>query len=293
MFGIIGKEGVIKVVILIIIILITLTLGHPHPKWVAVIICASLIYGVLSPIISARRLYFLSIASSHSALLAVVLAIPLAKICLNEYFWSILIGISLLYCVCYAIEKGIDVDVATAIFVSFTSSASVIAMYLVLTNYPIETDLWSIILGDPLLVNWYDVYYTMIIAVITVVVVLLTYKEQISIGIEKDCATLSGINVKLYDILLYTILGVATISMIKIVGFVLQHVLIALPSAISMVLAKNSKSMLTTSIVVSLTSGLIGLNLAILTNQAPSGVIGLLMFGIYVITLIIRRGSYG
>jgi len=60
-----------------------------------------------------------------------------------------------------------------------------------------------------------------------------------------------------------------------------------------MLLAKNSKSMLTTSIVVSLISGLVGLNLAILTNQAPSGVIGLLMFGIYVITLTIRRGSYG
>jgi len=289
MFGI--KE-VIKVIILALIIFITITLGYHHPKWVAVIICASLIYGVLSPIISARKLYFLSIASSHSALLAVVLAIPLAKICLNEYLWSILIGISLLYCVCYAIEKGIDIDVATAIFVSFTSSASVIAMYLVLTNYPVETDLWSIILGDPLLVNWYDVYYTMIIAIITVMIVLLTYREQISIGIEKDCATLSGINVKLYDILLYTILGIATISMIKIVGFVLQHVLIALPSAISMLLAKNSKSMLITSIVVSLTSGLVGLNLAILTNQAPSGVIGLLMFGIYVITLIIRRWSY-
>jgi len=236
MFGI--KE-VIKVIILALIIFITITLGYHHPKWVAVIICASLIYGVLSPIISARKLYFLSIASSHSALLAVVLAIPLAKICLNEYLWSILIGISLLYCVCYAIEKGIDIDVATAIFVSFTSSASVIAMYLVLTNYPVETDLWSIILGDPLLVNWYDVYYTMIIAIITVMIVLLTYREQISIGIEKDCATLSGINVKLYDILLYTILGIATISMIKIVGFVLQHVLIALPSAISMLLAKN------------------------------------------------------
>ena len=289
MFGI--KE-VIKVIILALIIFITITLGYHHPKWVAIIICASLIYGVLSPIISARKLYFLSIASSHSALLAVVLAIPLAKICLNEYLWSILIGISLLYCVCYAIEKGIDIDVATAIFVSFTSSASVIAMYLVLTNYPVETDLWSIILGDPLLVNWYDVYYTMIIAIITVMIVLLTYREQISIGIEKDCATLSGINVKLYDILLYTILGIATISMIKIVGFVLQHVLIALPSAISMLLAKNSKSMLITSIVVSLTSGLVGLNLAILTNQAPSGVIGLLMFGIYVITLIIRRWSY-
>ncbi|HIP63504.1 MAG TPA: metal ABC transporter permease [Archaeoglobus profundus] len=289
MFGI--KE-VIKVIILALIIFITITLGYHHPKWVAVIICASLIYGVLSPIISARKLYFLSIASSHSALLAVVLAIPLAKICLNEYLWSILIGISLLYCVCYAIEKGIDIDVATAIFVSFTSSASVIAMYLVLTNYPVETDLWSIILGDPLLVNWYDVYYTMIIAIITVMIVLLTYREQVSIGIEKDCATLSGINVKLYDILLYTILGIATISMIKIVGFVLQHVLIALPSAISMLLAKNSKSMLITSIVVSLTSGLVGLNLAILTNQAPSGVIGLLMFGIYVITLIIRRWSY-
>ncbi len=260
------------------------------PKWTAVIVSASLIYGVLSPLISARRLYFLSVASSHVALLAVVLAIPLARLIgLNEYCWSVVVGLILLYCVGYAIHRGLDVDVATAIFVSFTASLSVIAMYVVLTRFSIESDLWVVILGDPLLVSWRDVYYAMAVAVVTVVATVLTYREHVCIGIERDCAVLSGIDVRIYDWLMYTLLGVATIAMIKIVGFVLQHVLILLPSAIAMLLAKDSRSMLAMSVLVSLISGLVGLHLSILTNQAPSGVIGLLMFGVYLSAFVFKR----
>ena len=94
---------------------------------------------------------------------------------------------------------------------------------------------------------------------------------------------------RIYDWLMYTLLGVATIAMIKIVGFVLQHVLILLPSAIAMLLAKDSRSMLAMSVLVSLISGLVGLRLSILTNQAPSGVIGLLMFGVYLSAFVFKR----
>jgi ABC-type Mn2+/Zn2+ transport system permease subunit len=69
--------------------------------------------------------------------------------------------------------------------------------------------------------------------------------------------------------------------MIKVVGFVLQHVLILLPSAIAVAIAKNSKGVVLTSVVISVVAGVVGLYLAIITNQAPSGVIGLIMFLIY------------
>ena len=260
-----------------------------YPKWTLVILSASLIYGTLSPLISARRLYFLSAASAHIALLAVVLSIPLASIALNEYLWAIAIGLALLYAVGYSIHRGMDEDIATAIFVSLTASLSVIAMYLVLTRYSIGYNLWVIILGDPLLVSWRETYYAFGVAIITLLATLLSYREQVSIGIERDCAVLTGINVRIYDWLLYTLLGIATIAMIKIVGFVLQHVLILLPAAVSMLLAKDSKGMLLMSILVSVISGLSGLQLSVMINQAPSGVIGLLMFGIYVTAFLIKR----
>ncbi len=266
---------------------------YQYPKWAIIVLSASLMYGALSTLVSARRLYFLSAASSHIALLAVVLAIPLSKLMLNEYVWAVIVGLILLYAVGYSIHKGMDEDVATAIFVSLTASLSVISMYLVLTKYSIGYDLWAIILGDPLLASWTDVYYAVLVAVVTLTATILTYREQVCIGIERDCAILSGINVKLYDWLLYTLLGIATVAMIKIVGFVLQHVLILLPSAIAMLIAKDSKSMLFISVLVSILSGLLGLQISILINQVPSGVIGLLMFGMFALAFVAKRCYHG
>ncbi len=277
-------------IITAIISVITL---YQYPKWAIVVLSASIIYGALSTLISARRLYFLSAASAHIALLAVVLAIPLSKLILNEYIWAVIIGLILLYAVGYSIHKGMDEDVATAIFVSLTASLSVIAMYIVLTKFSIGYNLWVVILGDPLLASWTDVYYAVLVAVITLTATILTYREQVCIGIERDCAVLSGINVRLYDWLLYTLLGIATVAMIKIVGFVLQHVLILLPSAIAMLLAKDSKSMLFISVFISILSGLLGLQISILINQAPSGVIGLLMFGIFALAFVAKRCCHG
>ncbi len=249
-----------------------------YPKWEIVILSASVIYGALSAVIAARRLYFLSASASHTALLAVTIAIPLSKLVLNEYAWAVVVGLAMMYAVGYCIHRGTDPDVATAVFVSLSASLSVVAMYVVLTQYSMSYDLWAIVLGDPLLVSWRSSIYIALVAVITLSAVVLTYREQICIGLERDCAYLSGISVGIYDFVLYTLLGIATVAMIKIVGFVLQHVLILLPSAIAMNIAKDSKSMLYISVLVSILLGSLGLQLAVLTNQAPSGVIGLLMF---------------
>ena len=277
----------------VITAIISMVTVYQYPKWALVVLTASIIYGALSTLISARRLYFLSAASAHIALLAVVLAIPLSRLILNEYVWAVIIGLLLLYAVGYSIHKGMDEDVATAIFVSLTASLSVIAMYIVLTKFSVTYDLWVVILGDPLLASWTDVYYAVTVAVVTLTATILTYREQVCIGIERDCAVLSGINVSLYDWLLYTLLGIATVAMIKIVGFVLQHVLILLPSAIAMLLAKDSKSMLFISVLVSILSGLLGLQISILINQVPSGVIGLLMFGIFALAFVAKRCCHG
>ncbi len=274
---------------LAVTLLVTVITLLMYPKWEIVILSASIVYGALSAVIAARRLYFLSASASHIALLAVTIAIPLSKLALNEYAWAVIVGLAMIYAVGYCIHRGIDPDVATAVFVSLSASLSVIAMYIVLTRYSISYDLWAIVLGDPLLVSWRCAIYTVFVAIITLSAVILTYREQICIGLEMDCAYLSGISVEFYDFVLYTLLGVATVAMIKVVGFVLQHVLILLPSAIAMCIAKDSKDTLYISVLASILLGSLGLQFAVLTDQAPSGVIGLLMF----IAFVMARCRHG
>jgi len=260
-------------------------------KWTLIMVIAALTYGFLSPVIAARRLYFLASASPHSAMLAAVLAIPLARFIgvIDEYFYAIILGLFLTYIVGYLIYKGVDPDTATASFVAFTASASVLAIYYVLTSFPIEANIWAIIVGDPLLAGWNDVLYALIIASITITLVILTCREQICMGIDKDYVKLAGVNVKVYDWVLFTLLGLATVALIRIVGFVLEHVLILLPAAIATTVSESAKGAMYLSIISSLIASILGLHLAVFLGLAPAGMTGLTLLTLYLVAMLTKR----
>jgi len=278
-------------VTLLVILLIGSMLLTIEPRWVLVMLSAALAYGSLSSIVSARRLYFLASASPHSALLAVVLSIPLARELglLDEYGWAIISSILLIYTVGYTIHRGADPDTATATFVALTASTSVLAIYYVLTSYPLETDITALIIGDPLLTRWNDVLYAIGIGVFSIACVLLTYRENVFMGIDLDSARLTGLKTSIYNLLVFTLLALTTVGLLRIVGFVLEHVLILLPAAIASSVAMSSRQAFFISIFSSIIASLAGLYVAILFNLSPAGTTGLILFIIYLISLIASR----
>ena len=264
---------------------------YVNARWVAVMVSAALAYGFLSSIVAARRLYFLAGASAHSALLAAVLALPLTAITglLSEQGWALIVGLILMYAVGYLIYRGVEPDTATAVFVAATASASVLAIYYVLTRFPVEVELWAIIVGDPLLASKEEAIFALSVAAITVLTTLLTYREQVYVGIDREFARLTGLRVWAYDLLTFTLLALTTVGLIKVVGFVLEHVLLLLPSAIGVRLSRSSRGVLAISACSSLSASLAGLCLAILLDQSPAGVVGLILLSAYVASLLAVR----
>jgi len=260
-------------------------------RWVLVLSAAAIAYGFLSTIVAARKLFFLASASPHSALLAVVLAIPLARLSPigDEYSWAVIIGTLLVYAIGYAIHRGVDPDTATATFVALTASLSVISIYFVLTNFPLEADIMDIIVGDPLLAGWNETLYALVVAGLTAIAVTMTYREQVCLGIDRDSVKLSGIRTAYYDALTFALLAVTTVALIKIVGFVLEHVLLLLPAAISSSVSNSSRESILISVTSSLSASLVGLYLSTLVNLAPAGVTGLVLMLIYVMALAAKR----
>ncbi len=261
------------------------------PRWVAVVLAAALAYGFMSSVVAARRLLFLAGASAHSALLAAVLAIPLAATTAlrSHYAWAVLVGLLLIYVVGYMIHRGIEPDTATAVFVAATASASALAIYYVLTRFPVQAELWAIVVGDPLLASWADAWYALAIASATALAVLLTYREQVYAGLDKEFVQLSGARLWAYDWLVFTLLALTTVGLIRVVGFVLEHALLLLPAAIATRLARSSKGVLLASVSVSTSAALVGLCLAVLTDQSPAGLIGATLLAAYLLALTLKR----
>lgn len=259
-------------------------------RWAITMLCTSIVYGALSPAIAARRLYFLAAAAPHTALFAALLAIPIATDvgCLPLYLWALILGIPLINIVAYMVRRGVDPDVATSILVAFTASGSVIMMNIVREVYS-SYSVWSYIVGDPLLVSESQLPYLAIVAIAILTLVTLSYREILSLGIDRDSVFLAGVRTQVYDFLLFTLIAVAAIAMIGVVGFVLEHILILLPASIAIALTDSAFRALMLSIAISVVSGLLGLALSIYLGIAPAGAIGMILLLIYTGVAYIRK----
>jgi len=260
--------------------------------WVIIFTSAALIYGSLSNIVAVRKLYFLASAAPHAALFAVTLSLPISKLIGGDSFvYASIFSLALIYVVGCMIYKGFDIDVATSMFVGASTSLTVILIFYVLTKFPVEYSLSAVIMGDPLLVSWREGFIVMVIAAITYAAVHLTFDEQLSIGLDRASAMLSGIRVWLYDLLAYTLLGIGAVALIKIAGYILEHVLLLLPPAISITRARSAREAFSSTLLLSVASSLAGLHLSLITNLPPSGMIGLILILLYLVSYI--RGRAG
>jgi len=258
-------------------------------RWTITMLCTSIVYGALSPAIAARRLYFLAAAAPHTALFSALLAIPIAIDVgyLPLYLWALILGIPLINIVAYMVRRGVDPDVATSILVAFTASGSVILMNVVREVYS-SYNVWSYIVGDPLLVSENQLPYLTTVALMVLTLVVLSYREILVLGIDRDSVFLAGVRTRVYDFLLFTLIAIAAIAMIGVVGFVLEHILILLPASIAIALTDSAFRALILSIAISVVSGLLGLALSLYLGIAPAGAIGMILLLIYIGTIYIQ-----
>ena len=261
-----------------------------NPAWALVALASGLAYGFVSPLVAARRLYFLAGAAPHAALLAAAVGVSLwYTIGVPPYAAMLVIGTALVYIVGYAIFKGVDPDVATSTFVGAASATSVLVLYYLLSRYPASGDVSALFIGDPLLVSIKDAVAAMAVALTVALISAMTFKEQAYIGFDRDDARLAGLRVWAYDLALFTALALATVGLIPVVGFILEHILVLIPAAAAATIAGSAGEALKLSAALATASTALGMLTAILADVAPSGAAGAILLALYAAGIIYRR----
>jgi len=246
------------------------------------VLAAGLAFGLLSALIAARKLFFLAGASPHSALLAALLAMLMTgSMSTSAYILTIAVTLLLVYMAGYMISSGVEPDIATSVLVSFSASTSVILAYYAKTTTS-GADVTSIVFGDPLLVSSWEAWIAVVTALAVCTLVVLSYREQIYLGVERDLAKITGMPVWLHDLIFFTMIGVVVSTMVQIVGFVLEHVLTLLPGAAASMYARSAREAILLSVSTALIAAGLGLILSLILGLSPAGVTGLVMLLIYV-----------
>ena len=144
------------------------------------------------------------------------------------------------------------------------------------------------LIGDVLLLSSMDILQLLTVTTITLAFTLLFYNELIYICFDMEGAEALGLNVKLYDYLLFTLAGLAGVVAAKSVGALLVYAFMIAPAASAKELTNRIRDHLLLTFVIALSSGLVGLTVASILNLPASGTIAAIPSGMYIILLILR-----
>lgn len=98
----------------------------------------------------------------------------------------------------------------------------------------------SYLFGSIYTLNTTDLIVVGIVTIAVVVVVTLFFKEFFLLSFEEDAASVSGLPVKLLNMLITVLTALVISTAIKIVGSLLVSALLTIPVAISLLLSRAS-----------------------------------------------------
>jgi zinc transport system permease protein len=133
-----------------------------------------------------------------------------------------------------------------------------------------NVDLFSYLFGNILSVSSPEVWMTILISLLVVIVTILFYHDLFAITFDEDYAHVSGIKVKTVNKILIILTSLIVVLGIKIVGTMLVSSLIILPAISALQVVRSFKTAIVLSGLFAVSSVIIGIFASYVLNY-PSG----------------------
>lgn len=178
--------------------------------------------------------------------------------------------------------------------IAFISSASLaIGVMLISLSTGINTDVCNYLFGTVLGLTRLDVYLTVVLSFLVMLIYLFFYRQIFSITLDENFARASGLNVTFYKMLIALMTALIIVLGMKTMGSLLISSLIIFPSLTAMRIFKTFKTVIIASMVIAFFSFVLGMMLSYLI-ATPTGasitIINLVLFIIFsLVAIIIKR----
>ncbi len=249
---------------------------------------ASLMVGILCPFVGnfavLRRMSFFSDAISHSAFAGIAVG---ALLGLDLSLSSIAVSIIIALLIAFLSEKtSLSNDTVIGIAFSGTIAAGMLIIGM-LKGY--KPDIFTFLFGDILAISHIDLLLLFAITILSIATLLIFSKPFLQITFNRELAKVEGVNVRLFEYLLFLIIAIVVTVSLKIIGMILVTSLLIVPAAAAKNLASSMKQLFGLSCAFGLISGLIGLMASVYLNTSSGPTIVLVSIGIFFLTLFKRR----
>jgi zinc transport system permease protein len=148
-----------------------------------------------------------------------------------------------------------------------------IGIFIVSISQGFSVDIMSYLFGSILAISQIEVWLTIALALIVIIVISVLYKSLVHVAFNEDSAQVSGIQVSYMNILLVVLTALTVVSAMNVVGLMLASALIILPASTAIACKKTFKTTLWISAIVGVISTVVGLYISFIGDFAPSGTI--------------------
>lgn len=256
-----------------------------------------ILIGIIAPLLGVflvvRRLSLLADALSHVTLAGIAFSLFIEKQFAIPYITPLYGGMGFSVIGAVLIEKLRSVYTAyqeIGIPIILSSGVGLSVILISLAN-GFNTDLFNYLFGSVSAVSKNDFYTIIGITIFVIVVIIIFYKELLTLSFDEEHAIVSGIHSKRIHFIFIVLTALVIAASIRIVGVLLVSALMTLPVASAMRLANSFKQLMFYSILFAETAVIIGLISGYYLNIPPGGTIVMVAVIILLGTLGLKRAS--
>ncbi|MEN1969738.1 metal ABC transporter permease [Lentibacillus sp. N15] len=257
-----------------------------------------LLIGVIAPLLGTfivvRRLSLIADALSHVTLAGIAFGLLLEKKLAMTFITPFYGGMVFSVLGSIFIEKLRGVYKAyqeLAIPIILSGGVGLSVIFISLAN-GFNTELFNYLFGSVSAVSQKDLYTILGISIFVLLIIILFYKELITLSFDEEHATVSGIHAKWIHLLFIVLTALVIAASIRIVGVLLVSALMTLPVAASMRLAKGFKQSLFLAIAFGELAVILGLISGYYFSIPPGGTIVVISIIILLISIGMKRFSF-
>ncbi|MDF2921978.1 MAG: metal transporter permease [Paenibacillaceae bacterium] len=252
-------------------------------------LAGGVLIGITAPLLGIflvlRRLSMIGDTLSHVSIAGVALGFLIGV-------YPILMGLIFSLLACFAIEKlrrtyKTYAELSIAIIMS---GGVALAAFLFTMGKNFNLNVTSYMFGSILTLDRMDLWMVLGVTVVVVIFMMVNHKEVFLLAFDEDAAGVSGLPVRLYNMLITMLTALVISVAIKIVGALLVSALLTIPVASSLLVARSFRNAVWISVIYSEIGVVGGLVLAGLWNYAPGASIVLLLIVMLAGTLLVRKG---
>jgi zinc transport system permease protein len=170
-----------------------------------------------------------------------------------------------------------------------SASSVAIGVMIISLSKGFNVDIYSYLFGSILAINNLEVILSICISFMVVSVILIYSNDLFLISYDEDFARVSKINIKWINILFSVLQSITIVIGVRIVGALLISSLIIFPAITSLQIARNFRFMLLLSVVISITSVILGIFLSFLFNVPTGATIVVVNSTLFLLFFVINK----